>query len=267
MLTKLENIEQYHEIVSAFKEKHRNSVTNLVLPVKTIENLIANKKVSFCLFNNCLFFVIEQYHVSMLYFYANNLENVDASFYESQLFLEILVHQDNLITWDKILSGNGFNKKLSYSRMIATEQSLNLDIKTDKSFEISTEVDKECTIKLLKDNFDLVGDRLPEEEDYDCFFSEKYIIQINDIEKNECAGVLVYSVINKMSMLDYIIVNNEYRGHGVSKMLMSYYLNETRDMIKRYELWVLRDNPVAISLYLNMGYKLDTLCKELYTVN
>lgn len=73
--------------------------------------------------------------------------------------------------------------------------------------------------------------------------------------EGQLAGILQAEVKNKVNWLGHIVVSEEYRGLGLSKKLVEYYLQEsTKNNCIRCMLWVRTDNEPAKRLYKKYGY-------------
>ena len=53
-----------------------------------------------------------------------------------------------------------------------------------------------------------------------------------------------------------VCVDSSLRGHGIGRDLLNCFLNETSDICKNYELFVLTDNEPAIMLYREYGFEI-----------
>jgi len=268
MLNCISNMDQLHDLISAFKAKHTKYHTNLLIPHDRLEDLVDNDRIRYFESNNCLSFIIKQYHSSMLYFYVNDLNNIETSFDEKPLFIELFVKPEKQEGWSRPFENKGFIKYSTYICMSATPQSILVpESIEDERFKIIPDTDMKYFKEILFANFDLVTDRLPEEWEYDDFFSRMYMFKAVDTESNKIPGFITYSIDNITSIGEYMHIDNDYRGLGLAKSLYSCYLKNTVDHVKRYINWVDQNNSVAISMYLSMGYKHDALRRELYIRN
>ena len=268
MLKSISNINQLHDLISAFKARNKKYHTNLLLPHDRLENLINRDKVLYQNGENCLSFLIRQYHTNMLYLYVNDQINIEAGFDEKPLYIEFYEQPDKINNWIRPLEEKGFLRSSSYLRMSASNQTILFPESCDeKRFKIITDTDKERIKEIMFSTFDLVGDRLPEEWEYDDFFSNMYMLQAIDEENDKFAGFFIYSINNTMGMGEYIFVEKEYRKLGLAQKFFEHYHKQTVDKLKRYFGWVLTENIASISLCLSLGYKQDLLRKELYVKN
>lgn len=79
-----------------------------------------------------------------------------------------------------------------------------------------------------------------------------YIAYQND---SPC-GILQSNLKNKVFWLDHIVVDESYRGMGISKVLIDYYLQQ--GIIKecsKFQLWVISDNLPAVNLYKKYQFR------------
>ena len=65
-----------------------------------------------------------------------------------------------------------------------------------------------------------------------------------DIEKNT-------------AWLRQLAVERNFRGKGIGKLLLTYYLKNFKTQVQEFMHWVDEDNKVAITMYEKEGFKLD----------
>ena len=75
-------------------------------------------------------------------------------------------------------------------------------------------------------------------------------------------GVLVYSLIYDRVEIDYIIVDEKYRNHGIATKLLNYVIENNN--ISNITLEVRESNVIAINFYEKNGFKKAALRKNYY---
>lgn len=82
--------------------------------------------------------------------------------------------------------------------------------------------------------------------------SELYGVFIHD----KLAGILQAELKNKVFWLGHMVVKSEFRGLGLSKVLLKKYLQDGMQRnCRQFQLWVINDNKPAVALYKNHGFK------------
>ncbi len=75
-------------------------------------------------------------------------------------------------------------------------------------------------------------------------------------------GVLVYSLIYDRVEIDYIIVDEKYRNHGIATKLLNYVIENNN--ISNITLEVRESNVIAINFYEKNGFKKAAIRKNYY---
>ena len=75
-------------------------------------------------------------------------------------------------------------------------------------------------------------------------------------------GVLVYSLIYDRVEIDYIIVDEKYRNHGIATKLLNYVIENNN--ISNINLEVRESNVIAINFYEKNGFKKAAIRKNYY---
>lgn len=84
-------------------------------------------------------------------------------------------------------------------------------------------------------------------------------------ENNEVLGYLVYSHIYDRLEIDNFFVNEDKRGNGIGKKLMSYLVSIAIDShVVNITLEVRKSNDIARSLYKSFGFREVALRKMYY---
>lgn len=111
----------------------------------------------------------------------------------------------------------------------------------------------------IKDIYDIIVDFFPDFKVSSNPFQDVIVYKIDD----EIVGFIIYSVIYERTEIDYIAVREDYRGKGVSKELLDYFLSSL-DRCENVSLEVNCNNVRAINFYLKNGFKRVSVRKNYY---
>lgn len=186
------------------------------------------------------------------------LKNEDL-FVSEFVYSESQKDQENLISnW--LIKNNNFHYK-TFVRMFKTGSEDYSDVDFTKvqfpSFEDIHEIQKK-----LENNFDILAERIPTIEELVEIKNSTYIIK----EDGEIASILISEIKGKTKELRYWLVLPEYRKKGYGSLLMKYFLNSNREIV-RFTLWVDILNSNAIKNYGINGFKKDRLINKIFINN
>jgi len=263
----INSINEYNEIIYRYKQRYIRYYTNQILPLSKISSLIANKKIHYITYNENLLFLINIFNENMLYFYTNDAKKIEFTHFFHDTYIEMYYKHENERIWGDSFKVNGYEGISTYRRMAATSKAIQKQYNNTDRYNISFDFDETYIKNILYKKFHNVGDHLPERDEFESYINEMNIITIKLDGNNEIAGFLIYSVNGANSILECIYIDTAHRGKGLSKLLMSAYINNLANTINTYKLWVQNDNKPALSLYSNVGYTFDHMHKTVYFKN
>ena len=90
-------------------------------------------------------------------------------------------------------------------------------------------------------------------------FEKLYAYYIDDI----IVGFIVYSIIYERAEIDYIAVDEKYRGSDIAQTLFDYFIDAASEC-ESISLEVRCDNIRAIKFYLKNGFEIVSTKKKYY---
>jgi GNAT superfamily N-acetyltransferase len=252
----LEDISFLDGVFEQFIEQ--NTLTNNYMLKDEYLKHIENRNIYFDIDERNIFFYLKKSRFYRLYYFINESGKPYSFDYQIPIILEILyrgaqsfpkIHHDYWLQ-------SGF--KTHISRDCYFLKNTDLD-----EYSIQTTVNIKKAVseteifyikKLIDENLDLyTGDILSLSEIRQ--FANTGLVYISYWMGEPC-GVLQADIKNNIFWLGHIVVDVPYRGKGISKDLVAYYLNEgIQASCKQFQLWVIQDNLTAVSLYKKYGFK------------
>ena len=184
---------------------------------------------------------------------------------EKDLFVTEFVYsesqedQGNLISnW--LINNNNFHYKTfmrMFKNVIEDYSDVDFTKVQNPSFEDINEIQKK-----LEDNFNILSERIPTVEELVVIKNSTYIVK----EEGEIASILISEIKGKTKELRYWLVLPAYRKKGYGSLLMKYFLNSNKEVI-RFTLWVDILNLNAIKNYEINGFKKDKLINKIFINN
>ena len=253
----LERINALSRLDELFKQFFRKqTLTNNYLLTQDYKQYIEEQRLWFASEGDNAYFFLKKNGFFRLYYFLNEESNNFSLLIRIPVVLEILFRGDKRYPEQEVAfwQNSIFKKHLrrdcyflkSSDAVDMVEQEMSVPGFTIKK---ATSV-KECkyTKQLIDAHLDeYTGDILSIEEiKHFASIGNVYIAYQND---SPC-GILQSSLKNKVFWLDHIVVDKSYRGMGISKVLIDYYLQQ--GIIKecsKFQLWVISDNLPAVNLY------------------
>jgi ribosomal protein S18 acetylase RimI-like enzyme len=259
----MERIDSLPRLDELFKQFFRKeTLTNNYILVQDYEQYIEEERLWFASEGDNTFFFLKKDGFFRLYYFLNDEDNLYTVPISIPVVLEILFRGNKRYPEREVgfWKNTGFEKHLrrdcyflkASDAVELVEQDISVPGFTIKKATSS----QECKYakQLIDANLDVyTGDILSMKEIKD-FASEGniYIAYQND---SPC-GILQSKLKNKVFWLDHIVVDESYRGLGISKVLIDYYLQEgvIKDCAK-FQLWVISDNLPAVNLYKKYQFR------------
>lgn len=258
-MKQLTNISEYNEIVARYRQK--GCLSNDYIQQEAADLIIRDVLFAECYNQNAFLFVKK--NVGMrVYYYINDIEEkADFGNYKD-LVTEILFRGDAPKKEIEYLSQCGFSVNLvrdQYAAMykdLAENMSLTPGIVVDTAKTMET-VKTVC--ELFNDSFDrLSGDFIPDSELSNLLQSGSILVAWSE-DKSSFLGALHQVKEGAVNVVGHIAVIKHARGKGVGKALIDAFVERNKNPEKtektRYQLWVQRQNEVAVKMYKNKGFK------------
>ena len=84
-------------------------------------------------------------------------------------------------------------------------------------------------------------------------------------KNNKIIAFISYSIIYERAELNYIVVDEKYRGKGIAQKLLDFALDDLKNsMVENFSLEVNVNNKDAIKLYLKNGFEIKTVRSNYY---
>ena len=259
----LERINSLPRLDELFKRFFRKqTITNNYILIQDYQKYIEEERLWFTSDNDNAYFFLRKDGFFRMYYFLNQKRSNYTLTVNIPVVLEILFRGDKRYpeqevefwqksTFEKHLRRDCYFLKASDAIEIV-EQGMSVPgftVKKASSLE-------ECKYakQLIDINLDqYTGDILSlEEVEHFASGGNVYIAYQNE---SPC-GILHASQRNKVFWLDHIVVDEAYRGMGVSKVLIDYYLQEgiIKDCAK-FQLWVISNNLPAVNLYKKYQFR------------
>jgi GNAT superfamily N-acetyltransferase len=166
-----------------------------------------------------------------------------------------------------------FLENLSFNLLFKRER---LTLKLYQSYEPTSKINdfeikfaepelSTLILKMYQDSFDKYTSLMPELDELKSILEQNRILALKRKTDNDLAAVLEFTRDKKLSMLNHLVVNRDYRRLGLGKYLVSSYIKEIvleEDMKAR--LWVQLNNEAANKIYRDLGYLPDGLYTTAY---
>lgn len=254
MLIKVKDSSELEDLIQEIKKNKvkSNSIASSRSYIKALEeDRLYYLKVK----NTYFFFEDMKDFYKCTYFFVEG-DDVQIPEMDKRVILSIVsrMNKDNKNNID-IVESFGFKKYMIHERLTIkrehfVEKNLTCSIcyaELNMSKEIRT---------ILRDNFDLFTETTPNLDEIEKYINDKnLLIAIN--ENNEIMGILLFSIKNNISNLEFIITLNEYRGNGIARNLISKWVSSVSKECALFSLWVREDNFVAKKLYHEIGFNSD----------
>jgi len=253
-LSKIISYSRYSELAAYYRNK--GCLCNDYLQNEA-ESLITDGKLyEFCSGKNAFLFQ-EKDGFYRVYYYLNDLSAIE-DFNSGDYNVEILFRND-LESIGKEISyfeKSGFRKNTirdQYS-LVSGKASISNEIQIRvRCAENIREIEQACNI--FNKSFDkLSGDYIPT-EDYASLLQDGAILVAED-NTGKFVGAVHQTINNGIAYLAHIAVVEDMRGKGIGGQMLDCFVsrNESAE-IKRYILWVRRNNTAAVKMYQKKGFK------------
>ncbi|QKF73472.1 acetyltransferase (GNAT family) [Aliarcobacter faecis] len=240
-----------------FRKNHKEIISNYLS-----QNILGKKIILIENANGLLFFVYDQeYDIYKSYFMVNGFYSLELLLikanWNKNSSLEWIYKDKIDIELKKTIDKYGFIEYTRLSKMSFMNDDYIIDIENEELNIKYCNISDAKSLKLIfLHKFNKYSENLPSNIDIEKAIKTQSIIKI--LDKNSIVCFLWFDSKKVVTELRYLFVDENYRGQGLSKLLMKQYLYLTKQ-IKKKQLWVLENNEIAIKLYKSFGYSFEDL--------
>ena len=221
--------------------------------LESSSSIIDNQPYSLC------FIKKTQFHFWRLYFYIQDLNKMDWSFFkEKALIAEIVVRDFKKGKWDLVLQefqkkGN-FKTYDSYIRLFKEKSEITVQKEDFSIIETAKDADLVFVQQLIENNFNKYSDKIPTVNELKTLVNTTFLIKQN-------GEIVAFFMTEKKGItleFRYWLVLPECRGRKFGKILMDYVLTFDPEIV-RFISWISLKNENVILAHKRLGFKEDGL--------
>lgn len=146
-------------------------------------------------------------------------------------------------------SNIGFEKYAVLNKMYCLSSKINYSL--DKRVTVCTYQDLSYLRGIFDNYFDKISERPPLNDEILNALNVQSIYKI--VENSKFLGFYWADSKKFTSELRYVFLDQAERGRGLGEVLLVHYLGNSNN-IRKKQLWVLKDNIIAINLYKKYGF-------------
>lgn len=242
-----------------FRKNNKEIISNYIF-----QNL-EDKEIYLFENNGLLFFAYDkEYKIYKMFYMVHNLESLDELLlkanWNNNIALEIIEKSDldkNLV---KIFNKYNFLKFAVLEKMSFLTNMQDI-IQNNDSIKYCDKLDLFELKKIFFNKFNKYSESLPSKVEVNNAIESKLIIKL--VDEDKIIGFLWFNQKKVLTELRYLFVDENYRGQKLSLRLMEQYLFLTHN-IRKKQLWVLKDNQIAINIYKKLGYEFENLKDNIF---
>jgi GNAT superfamily N-acetyltransferase len=248
------------------KENYINQIqkgiklTNSYASVKETLSLLENGSSNIDNQLYSLFFIQKtQFHFWRFYFYIQDLQKINWSFFkEKELITEIVVRDSKKEKWNLVLQefqekGN-FKNYDSYIRLFKEKSEIKINKEDFSIIETANDLDLVFVQQLIENNFNKYSDKIPTLNELKILADTTFLIK----DKGEIVAFFMTEKKGITLEFRYWLVLPKYRGRKFGKLLMDYVLTFDPEIL-RFTSWISLKNENVILAHKNLGFKEDGL--------
>lgn len=257
----MKKLADFAELQSLLKPYEEGAAyTNQYMLPDELKEHINKGKLHFHNDDNCLLLLVDRGEFYRAYYYLKSVEYDFSVSFDKPIVQEILYRgprrfpQEEVQFWNKSGFENYIGRDCYFLKPPDEPQSLFKEeshVTVDYLSRDGYILDAQNMIIDYLDTY--TGDMLSYDDlrNY-AMRSELYGVFIHD----KLAGILQAELKNKVFWLGHMVVKSEFRGLGLSKVLLKKYLQDGMQRnCRQFQLWVINDNKPAVALYKNHGFK------------
>lgn len=250
--------------INKLRKDRRNFISNAFWNVTQINEFFSNPDIIKVESSSAIVFFTKQEDFYKCHFYSNSLVELERAIIKGLKMIEenekVVIEMVSNNVLDKELAlffrRMGFTGHSTYKRMYCNEFLNFEDYQYNNEVQLATQNDIEEIYQLLHENFDIIGDYLP---DLDEISKRILSNQITCIKMNsDLAGLSIFEDRGtSMIYLRAIFIKPEFRGLKIGQDLIIHKMNQNKN--KRFTLWVREDNDAALRMYKKLNFIEDGL--------
>ena len=263
------SLNEYNKIINLIKQKHRKIITNIFLDNNALLEILNNQKTNIA-YNDDYFIIFQaEQNFKRIYFafgyeidFPEILKNIILTTDNKDNYIFELVDRDKNIDKVSAIFEKSIFVKFAELKRLRTNKILlinfnNNDVKNDVEFKIADESMVNVILELLYNTFNAYVSHLPNREQLKNLIKSKLVFIA--VKNNTIAGVICLENIGKNGKYLYqIMVDEKFRGQGISKKLASYAFEKYKND-SLFISWVESNNASSIALHHELGFKEDGL--------
>ncbi len=251
----IDDIEYLHYLIGELKKVNRRIVSNLIISKDKLCEYIdcGQLRYLFCS-EKYLNIWYKERNFARLFFYIadwNAYEPVELDVpVICDLFFSKVSERTGLLVG--LLKGVGFEQYSKYHKWIRNTKGI-----TDNDKKEIVCIHKERGngfFELLKENFDVYSDNIPEDDKVEKFFDDKICYSAYFGNEKKLAGGMVVSSRGRMQIEEFVFSASMQRRKGIASALHSYWYEQNKDMDIQFVAWVRDNNEASIKLHKKYGY-------------
>lgn len=249
-------LKKYAEVVS-----NKRKYSNCYFSVAALGSKIEEQKVYALEIREAFIIIQKEPTFHYLYFVCNSwewllsIEDIKKEF--PQLVVSIV--QKGKLDLQKPFLDYGYSVYKIYQRL------RNIKISKADSMDIEVEYciskDKKALNVMMRENFDVLSDHIPSDQELDDFLREKKIICVR--KKGTLAGFIIFEDKGKTSYIRMVCIAQNFREKGIGNYLMEKYFAIHRNYVS-FTLWYDMKNYPAYSLYHKWGYEEEKMYNYIF---
>ena len=255
----LESYEEYKNQTQDVKSIY----SNCYLMPQQIKQLITERRLELLQKDDNLFLLVEESGFYRMYYRISQDKKITKLELDKPIVIEY-PYQGELSDKKKleleIIAKLGFTLGRNSARMRMKAENVSM-LECEKTINSNYQIfkakkeDVENIEKLLWSTFDPLFAFLPTTDEIERKINEGYIFVI--YRNLSIIGVLNMDIEKNTAWLRQLAVERNFRGKGIGKLLLTYYLKNFKTQVQEFMHWVDEDNKVAITMYEKEGFKLD----------
>lgn len=257
-MERIQTLDAFETLLTTFNQKE--VVSNFYMLKDEYSKHICAKDLFFHVDGQNLYIYLKKHDFVKLFYFINNLNHSYSIGNNNQSqVLEIVYRGEKQYPTKHIefWKSCGFDLHLSRDCYFLKNEDGIINVPEKSSMMIKnaqSEHDLNYALKLIEENLDLyTGDQLSLEELR--YFANNNLLYIAFDDGKYC-GMLQANFKNGVFWLGHIVVDANFRGKGIAKVLVEHYLNEGIKLkCNQFQLWVIQDNLPAVNLYKKYGFK------------